>query len=383
MKKIIALLLIVAMLLAFSGCDTIEGILEGTASYDSSRAEGRDSSQTDSSDNTEDTSSKNLPPAIYSVDELGKYLNTCKDEDKLKVSFFYKGEDEFTAEMIARMISASYINYTNLGDLYTITITEYPGDHIVDAYFKKDDSALNADEKKAMEKAIEMVSTAKSKAADDFELELLIYDMLAEHITYFHEEDYYDDPDNPPRNFTVIGALLDGKANCQGYTDAFYTLASIAGFTVSRMNVETKDDFHCLNTILLNGSWYVVDVTFDDNEDGGPTMYYLFNAGLDQINEYTWESWEEIHPIAKYSGNDSYYKRNNIVFDNEQAFAEHIKNEWLKGNKAPRGMVKNRSDNDIVEKALQAALDAENKAYSYTLWFYNDSKHLYYTVEFE
>lgn len=322
-------------------------------------------------------------PTFDSLTSLRDYLNGQKNKNIFEIPFKYTGSEQLTPIMLAQMVSAFMVNYQTRGDAKVITITEYPGEHIVDAYFSGNTASLTADEKKAMNKAVQMVSTAKSKAKNSWELELLIHDMLADSITYYDDVRTFSSLENAPRYLSIIGALLDGKANCQGYSDAFYTLASIAGFTVSRMNTETTDDLHVVNTIKLNGLWYVVDVTFDDQTGDTPTNYRLFNVGLDRIKEFFWKPWKEINPIAATSPKEYYYNYKGIVFNNAQALAQYVTDQWLAGNKTVRGTVANLSDAEAIKTPLKKLLDNTGKAWDYRYWCSNTGKDIYYTFTFK
>ena len=406
MKKFLCLLLAGIILFSLSGCSEAFDDFSFTSSSDfdfgissyseynySSEAESKAENSYFSSSSRYNYSSNRYSgiqsssqdtPTFYSLTTLSKYLNEQKNKGVLKITFKYSGTEEPDPQMLAQMVSAFFVTDTVVGDKHTLNITEYPGDRIVDAYRSGNRALLTSDEKKAMDKAIQMVSTAKAKAKNNWELELLIHDMLADNINYYNDAAVdFDKLTDAPRYISIVGALLDKKANCQGYSDAFYTLASMAGFTVSRMNVETPDDLHVTNTISLNGRWYVVDVTFDDQGSNAPTNHRLFTAGLDCINEYSWKPWKEINPIAAMSGVDYYYNNKGISFYTMKSFAEYTVNKWLAGEKTIDGMVRNQKNGDAIEGELSKALENTGKAYNYTYWYYEDSKNLYYTIQFK
>lgn len=321
-------------------------------------------------------------PKFSSLIALRDHMTAQKEADILKFSFEYTGE-QLTARLIAQMTSSCCISLHKSGTVYTVTIYEYPGDRIVDAYFSGDSSALNSVEKTAMDKAIQMVNKAKSQASNNFEVEVLLHDMLCDMITYDDHTRDVPNPNDPPRNLTVVGALLDGRANCQGYADAFYTLASIAGFRVARMYTYTSNDLHVVNTIYLNNAWYVVDVTFDDTNDG-ERNYRLFNAGADVIREYAWYPEMEMHPIAKTSGSAYYYTHTNSTYTSVQTMANAIANQWSQnGSTTIRTMLKNHTDGSALKAALQSALDNTGKRYSYHYWYYQNGRDTFYTVKFQ
>lgn len=70
---------------------------------------------------------------------------------------------------------------------------------------------------------------------------------LKEHVRYVREagEDYLYD------------ALVSGESNCDGYANAFFLLAKLAGLSC----FEKVSDDHTWNAVLLDGFWYNVDAT--------------------------------------------------------------------------------------------------------------------------
>ena len=322
-------------------------------------------------------------PTFSSITALRDYMTRCIESDQLEFSFVYTGNETLTGQYVARMTNVCYINLSWVGNCYTVKATEYPGDRIVDAYRRGNTSTLNADEKRAMNEAIAIVNTAKAKAKNQWELEVLLHDVLCDRITYDDHTRNVSDPLNPPHNLTVVGALLEGRANCQGYADAFYTVASIAGFTVSRMSVDPPNDLHMVNTILLNGSWYIVDVDSNDYDEG-PNHYSMYNVGREHICGYTWEVQNEMHPIASTSSNWHYYRYTNTEFKTMDSLVEYMKNAYSQSNqRIVRGMLYNTTDGSGFSNALNAKFKAVGPVPRYTYWYSSDGKNLYFWVEFK
>lgn len=394
MKKILCLFLLVALMLSGCTLEELEAIIPsgdfghavgGTTPNLSTDPSKKPATEPDVSEPATEPSIQEPETAeIDNLVHLRDYMHENIEAGNLEFSFVYTGEEYLPAQLIAQMTSAAYIEFLLEDDVYNITVTQYPGDRIVDAYLSGDTSRLDDTELEAMDMALDMVEQAKLQAADNWELELLIHDMLADHITYYDGNRDYTDPDDIPRNLTVVGALLDGKANCQGYTDAFYTLASMAGFEVYRMNVETPDDFHIVNTICLDGQWYVVDVTYDDQEDTGYTSHRLFNAGTDIIGEYTWPEEKEIHPIVTQSDSYQYYNHEGIVYNTLDEMVDAVANQWaVKGENIIRARLRNETDGMKLNDVLYDALIDTGKAFSYTFWYITNGTDTFYTVVFE
>lgn len=323
-------------------------------------------------------------PEISGILELRDFVTQQREEGYTKFSFCYTGLEELDPGLVAKMADVCYVKMIQENNIYHLELSLFPGERIVEAYNTENLTTLSADEKKVLEIATDMVTTAKEHAHDDWELELLLHDMLCRRITYSDADIYYDTPENQPRHLSVIGALLDGQANCQGYTDAFYTLASLAGFEVGRLSVETDAAPHMVNIILLAGSWYVVDLTYDDSSDD-VISYRLFNVGLDMIGEeYSWSEKVEFNAVTAKSDENNYYIRNDIVFEDIDHLAEYIAKTWEEnGNIQIDAMVKDESESEKLSKILPDVLKKIGRSYSYNIWHSSNGKDSFYTVIFD
>ena len=270
-------------------------------------------------------------PEISDRIALRDYLNAQYAAGETVISFTYSGDDlsaEKQTNLFYNMTNVLYINLEKWGeDRFRVTLTPYPGDRMLQAYRTNDESTLSADEKKALNEAKKILDAAKQSSSNQMTLELALHDAICKRVSYDSPTISDADKNVAPgevrfdaihRHETVVGALLDGRANCQGYSDAFYLLASMAGFEVSRqsaVSLDTEDEKggeHRFNTICLDGNWYIVDVTFDDplgSEGKNGSSYRLFNAGRDVGMKYyqPWDAAIEPHPIAAISGKWYYY----------------------------------------------------------------------------
>ncbi len=322
---------------------------------------------------------------IYSLIELRDFLNQSKNDDELNVEFEYYGNETFDAQMIARMVNAFYISYSYVGNRYELEITEFPGDRIIDKYNRVNNLSLTPDEQKVLLKAGSIVREAREKCATDLELELYLHDYLAENITYYSPSVDVPDKNNSPRLLTCVGAIIDGKANCQGYTDAFYLLASMAGFEVSRLSVVDKSGGgHMLNTIKIDGDWYLVDVTFDDvlYDTGDETNYRLFNAAEDVCNEYSWDSIMEYNDVAETT-DEYYYYYGEKTFTDIKEVAYYITECYIYGETEFQIMLKGYNVNwSALDNVLRESLNNSGVSSYYTIWSYTTGKDTYFTVKF-
>ena len=187
--------------------------------------------------------------------------------------------EEFINEIALAPIGNLSGEYGTSHFLYEI-VTEYPGNRVANAYLSGNAQGLTADEMQLYNVAVSIVSEA-NKSSSPLERELYLYKELCNRCTYYDEKILFTEDGNPKRLFTAIGALIDGKANCSGFADAFYMLGRMCGLNVSRIGGTVKEngkpEKHGWNTITFgDGKAYCVDVT------NGSSMknLYLFNAPL-------------------------------------------------------------------------------------------------------
>ncbi len=85
----------------------------------------------------------------------------------------------------------------------------------------------------------------------------------------------------------AYGALVEGKAVCNGYARAYQHLLLKAGIPAwyvrgSSTNPSTnKPEGHAWNIVKIDGQWYYTDVTWDDQ--GADTFYAYFNITTQQL----------------------------------------------------------------------------------------------------
>lgn len=188
--------------------------------------------------------------------------------------------------------------------------------------------------------------TAFNQAADNFLADidltqsqpmvaLAIHDKLIDMVTY--DDDLaasYDANGDYDYGYSAYGALVansrgqEHTAVCDGYSYAYEYLCQQAGLTVTRVGGYAGKDTssmegHSWNLICLDGDWYEVDPTWDDQEaddsdtggDGGEIIaqaeadtafwnrirHYMFNLTTAEISNYTPDD-----SYTYYTGNGGY-----------------------------------------------------------------------------
>lgn len=90
----------------------------------------------------------------------------------------------------------------------------------------------------------------------------LVHDYLVDNIEY-------DSSISLQNIYNIYGALVNGKAVCEGYARSFKYLMDELGIPCvlvigTGTNSEGQTEDHAWNYVEVNGSWYAIDTTWDD-----------------------------------------------------------------------------------------------------------------------
>ena len=132
---------------------------------------------------------------------------------------------------------------------------------------------MNAQERavasRQLDAAIHVLMDALPYNASAFEKELLFHDRLVELCSYDDTAAKSDDPATQfPTAFTAYGALVEGKAVCEGYSRAMQLLMQEVNIECTLVSGFDIDGIpHMWNLITIDNRNYHLDVTWDDTED--------------------------------------------------------------------------------------------------------------------
>ena len=150
--------------------------------------------------------------------------------------------------------------------------------------------------------ADEIIASLPGEDADVYDRILAAHDALIDRCEY----DYAGMESGGNGKFaTSYGALVEGKAICSGYAEGF-------GYLMKRMGVEAgvcrgymAEGFHAWNYVMLNGDYYWIDTTWDDESSRAPSReYFMFN---DDIMLRTRSISSEQNYVPKCIPLDNYY----------------------------------------------------------------------------
>lgn len=100
-----------------------------------------------------------------------------------------------------------------------------------------------------------------------------VYD--EESFNKFNSNNNSDDP-SINTSSTILGTLFNKKALCEGYSRTFQYLTNACAIDCLYVTGTAKGESHAWNYILLDGSYYCVDLTWCDPTNNGNTKTFAY-----------------------------------------------------------------------------------------------------------
>ena len=150
---------------------------------------------------------------------------------------------------------------------------------------------------------------ALPKDASAIDTELYFHDRLAARCSYDKTVAESKNPsETHAQAFTAYGALVNGRAVCEGYSRAMQLLMHRAGMECTLVSGFGEGASHMWNMVTVDGRSYHVDVTWDDADDLlRHTFFNLTTADIQLTHEIDSENIGLITCTAE-SGNYYTYK---------------------------------------------------------------------------
>lgn len=151
-------------------------------------------------------------------------------------------------------------------------------------------------------------SLTSGLTGSDYDKAKTLHDRLIQAVTYT----------SSPNDQNPYGALVEGKAVCNGYARAYQHLLQTAGIPAwyvrgSSTNPTTGNpEDHAWNLVKLDGQWYYTDITWDDQ--GSYTFYAYFNITSQQLltDHVIDSSYTPYLPQATATANNYFVKEDRI-----------------------------------------------------------------------
>ena len=188
----------------------------------------------------------------------------------------------YSGDYLSNNVKSYYCKMKRLGNDYEIVIDvayrdDYSQEQMLDGVIKQAVSETGMD---AMSEA-DKVKT--------------IYRFITNYVTYDEAAEAASLAGTPEDiAHTAYGALINGKAVCQGFACLFYAMCENVGIEARIIsgtadNGETVGD-HAWNKVKIDGTWYCADVTWDTCRKSPIWKYYLISEeemGVDHFPEST------------------------------------------------------------------------------------------------
>lgn len=105
----------------------------------------------------------------------------------------------------------------------------------------------------------------------DYELELKLHEWLCDRVSY--DSGALNDDRANWKAWTVLGAIIDGKAVCEGYSKSIQLMCNMLGIQ-STVITGTTTGAHMWNQVKIDGEWYHLDITANDSSDKGSHAFF-------------------------------------------------------------------------------------------------------------
>lgn len=326
----------------------------------------------ESSDNQ--ISNKAYPQSAASTEDIIQYISDAVHNNDNVCEIFVEDEALIDANLWLSSIDGIEqlkCEYKRVKNGFNVRITYDCCDSfaIIKAYRSDSLSGLNERQLTLYNKYIQVLDSVTSPSNTDIENELAIHDYLVENVSYV---------DTGDSSYNAYSALINGIAVCSGYTECFKTFMDMLGIENGTVSGEAGNEQHIWNTVMLDGQWYHVDVTWDDpiGSSFEYTDHAYFNiSAKDMALDHTWDrdKYAEYEDCGtKYS----YIKYANITMISNTSQL----------NRLIRNTVKNKETH--LEFActfttdLKTAVSKTGEALSYTYKNVPRTNYTLYTVTF-
>jgi transglutaminase-like putative cysteine protease len=147
-------------------------------------------------------------------------------------------------------------------------------------YYTWNTGELPEDAVELYQKCQAVLSQIITPGMGDYEKVKAIHDYLVNNTVYL----------SSGLSGTAKGPLLYGKAVCEGYADAFLLLCGMSGIPCLYVSGDSSMD-HAWNKVKVDGTWYNVDVTWDD-PTGAQTIRYTYFLISDAAlaRDHSWDN---------------------------------------------------------------------------------------------
>ncbi|HIY21890.1 MAG TPA: S-layer homology domain-containing protein [Candidatus Flavonifractor merdigallinarum] len=170
-------------------------------------------------------------------------------------------------------------SYPNQG--YFVVEIQYRDAARVMAYLEGKSSTLSAHDQTLYQEAKRVHDSLVTAGMSEYQRVKAFHDYLCSTVTY---QDYGSE------SHTAYGALVNHAAVCQGYTQAMDLLCYLSGIDCEHIFGSSRGQTHSWVRVKIEGQWYNVDTTWDDQTSGIHYDYFLVSDRTLSA-DHTWKAY--------------------------------------------------------------------------------------------
>ena len=269
----------------------------------------------------------NNVPKIRNLKELNLYMQKCTERMMTSVPVVcINGYNPNLVDGI-HATSVYWISWTNVYDAdnekrFICKLIYRSGARIAHAYLTNNMEDLTNEEIKIYNMAVQIVKKVRSMNETKLFKLLYIHDIIIGSCSYYTTK--FPPYPTVPHFTTALGVFLDHKANCQGYSDAFYMFGKMLGFKVGYLHGIAGNGKHIWNTIELDGKTYCMDVTWDAKSiklNNKKYAYYVYFIAPREIMSMT-HRWNKSYEIKSIEDDidDNYFYSTSEHYDADRRY---------------------------------------------------------------
>lgn len=184
-----------------------------------------------------------------------------------------------------------------------------------------------------LEKTVQTILGAYPNTQDPYLQELYLHDRLAQRCVY-DQQAAQQTADTESSAYTAYGALVEGKAVCEGYAKAMQLLlnrVNIPATVISGISRITNEP-HMWNLVKIDGNTYHLDPTWNDSAPYLSHGYFNLTTEMVTLTHQIDKQQPVLEPCT--ATKDNYFVRNNDYIDTyeRQTIAQAIVRQVLAGN---------------------------------------------------
>ena len=252
----------------------------------------QDDQQTPSSDDSSSVNMagvelpQNVADTVYANSSLSEWLaiNLLAHNESISLAGFNEASD---SEKLGESFDEAYRQNPLCGIIDDLGYN-YDTNSITVKYAQSKEDTLNM-QQESIKKAKEIVGQIITDQMSDYEKEAAINKYLCDNATYnfdvIGDDGDVDQSlvDQNANSFTPYGVLVENLGVCESYAEAFHLVASEAGLPSIMVVGTLSGGGHEWNRVLLDGKWYTLDVTNNDNEIVPNSLFNLSDTAAGEI----------------------------------------------------------------------------------------------------